>query len=88
MNEQASDSEVEELSDLNWNSSRDKSKRKAFNRFQNLAKGVIKAINEDAEWLELVQHSQMNKLRSHIADTLFFLLVVFRRLLRNLSLLS
>jgi hypothetical protein len=36
----------------------DQPKKKAFNNFTNLAKGVIQAINEDAEWLKLVSYPQ------------------------------
>ena len=49
----ASPAEQEELKDLTWKNTNSK----ARGQFQALARGVMRAINEDAEWLELVSES-------------------------------
>ena len=62
MTDQPQESDTEDLDDLNWKEccsvDLDQPKKKAFNNFTNLAKGVIQAINEDAEWLKLVSYPQ------------------------------
>jgi hypothetical protein len=59
MTEESSQAEAEakedmtpELIDLNWNQA--EAKTNARYQFQQLAQGVITAINEDAGWLKLV----------------------------------
>mgnify|MGYP003385174659 CR=1 FL=1 len=61
--EQEEQEEMEnDLKDLTWKKSDDKSSnKKSLNQFKQLAQGVITAINEDAEWLELVNKINNNK---------------------------
>lgn len=75
-----------ELKDLTWQENDEKlSNKKALSQFKQLAQDVITAINEDAEWLDLVNNNDTNN-NNNNNNT--HSLLLFRQRRRNPVLLS